>query len=72
MYHNKTFKSYVDDSDARFENKQKSLQFLQILNKLDSSIYYTIEFKNDQKQFNFLDTTTTTSTNNGILKSSEN
>ena len=31
----KTFKRYVDDSHARFENKQKSLQFLEILNKQD-------------------------------------
>ena len=46
----KTFKRYVDDSDSRFENKQKSLQFLEILNKQDSSIQCTIEFKNNQKQ----------------------
>ena len=69
----KTFKRYVDDSDARFENKQKSLQFLEILNKQDSSIQYTVEFENNQKQLNFLDITIT---NNGtvpmILKSSEN
>ena len=32
----KTFKCYVDDSHTRFENKQKSLQFLEILNKQDS------------------------------------
>ena len=31
----KTFKRYVDDSHARFENKLKSLQFLEILNKQD-------------------------------------
>ena len=29
----KTCKCYVDDSHARFENKQQSLQFLEILNK---------------------------------------
>ena len=50
----KTFKHYVDDIHARFENKQKSLQFLGILNKQDSSIQYTTEFENDQKQLNFL------------------
>ena len=55
----KTFKRYVDDSHARFENKQKSLQFLEILNKQDSSIQYTIEFENNQKQLNFLDITIT-------------
>ena len=32
----KKFKRYVDDSHARFENKQKSLQFRKILNKQDS------------------------------------
>ena len=29
----KAFKHYVDDGHTRFENKQKSLQFLEILNK---------------------------------------
>ena len=58
----KTFKRYVDDSHTRFENKQKSLQFLEILNKQDSSIQYTIEFENNRKQLNFLDITIT---NNG-------
>ena len=58
----KTFKHNVDDSHARFDNKQKSLQFLEILNKQDSSIQYTIEFENNQKQLNFLDITIT---NNG-------
>ena len=53
----KTFKRYVDDSYARFENKQKSLQFLEILNKQDSSIQYIIEFENNQKQLDFLDIT---------------
>ena len=57
-----TFKRYVDGSHARFENKQKSLQFLEILNKQDSSIQYTIEFENNQKQLKFLDITIT---NNG-------
>ena len=56
----KTFKYYVDDSQARFENKQKPLQVLEILNKPDSPIQYTIEFENEQ--LNFLDITIT---NNG-------
>ena len=58
----KTFKRYVDDSHARLENKQKSLQFFEILNKQDSSIQYNIEFENNHKQINFLDITIT---NNG-------
>ena len=49
------FKLYIDDSHARFENKQKSLQLLEILNKPDSPIQYTIKFENNQKQLNFLD-----------------
>ena len=56
----KTFKCYVDDSHARFENKQKPLQVVEILNKPDSPIQYTIEFENEQ--LNFLDITIT---NNG-------
>ena len=53
------FKRYIDDSHVRFENKQKSLQLLEILNKPDSPIQYTIEFENNQKQLNFLDITIT-------------
>ena len=48
----KTFKGYVDDSQDRFENKQQSLQFFEILNKQDSSVQYTIEFVNNEKQIN--------------------
>ena len=51
----KTFKRYVDDSHEKSENKQKSLQVLEILNKQDSFIQYAIEFENDQKQLSFLD-----------------
>ena len=42
-----------------FKIKKKSLQFLEILNKQDSSIQYTVEFENNQKQLNFLDITIT-------------
>ena len=41
---------------------KKSLQFLEILNKQDSSIQYTTEFQNNQMQLNFLYTNIT---NNG-------
>ena len=54
----KTFNCYFDDSHTRFENRQKSLQFFEILNKKDSSfqyIQYTIEFESNQKKSNFLD-----------------
>ena len=37
--------------------KKKFLHFLEILNKQDSHIPYTIEFENNQEQLNFLDIT---------------
>ena len=43
----KTFKHYVDDSHTRLDNKEKSLQFLEILHKQESSIQYTIEFEDN-------------------------
>ena len=60
----KTFKRYVNDSHTRFENKQKPLQFCEILNKQDSSIQHTIQFENNQKQLNFSDITITNNGNN--------
>ena len=60
----KTFKRFVDDSHARFNNREQSLQFLDILNSQDPSIQYTIEFENENKQLNFLDTTITNTGNN--------
>ena len=38
----KTLKRYVDYSRARFENKQRYLQVVEILNKQDAFIQYTI------------------------------
>ena len=43
----KTFKRFVDDSHARFNNREQSLQFLDILNSQDPSIQYTTEFENE-------------------------
>ena len=43
----KKFKGFVDDSHARFNNREQSLQFLDILNNQDPLIQYTIEFKNE-------------------------
>ena len=61
----KTFKRFVEDSHARFNNREQSLQFLeQILNSQDPSIQYTIEFENENKQLNFLDVTITNTGNN--------
>ena len=42
----------------------QSLQFLDILNSQDSSIQYTIEFENQNKQLSFLDITITNTGNN--------
>ena len=60
----KTFKRFVDDSHARFDNREQSLQFLDILNGQDPSIQYTIEFENENKQLSFLDVTITNTGNN--------
>ena len=60
----KTFKRFVDDSHARFNNREQSLQFLDILNSQDPSIQYTIEFENENKQLSFLDITITNTGNN--------
>ena len=47
----KTFKRFVDDSHARFNNREQSLQFLDILDSQDPSIQYMIEFENENKPF---------------------
>ena len=60
----KTFKRFVDDRHARFNNREQLLQFLDILASQDPSIQYTIEFKNENKQLNFLDITVTNTGNN--------
>ena len=60
----KTVKRFVDDSHARFNNREQSLQFLDILNSQDPSIQYTIEFENENKQLKFLDVTITNTGNN--------
>ena len=60
----KTFKRFVDDSHARFNNREQSLQFLEILNSQDPSIQYTIEFENENKKLNLLDITITNTVNN--------
>ena len=60
----KPFKRFVDDIHARFNNREQSLQFLDILNSQDPSIQYTIEFVNENKQLSFLDLTITNTGNN--------
>ena len=60
----KTFKRFVDDSHARFNNREQSLQVLDILNSQAASIQYTIEFENENKQLCLLDITITNTGNN--------
>ena len=60
----KTFKRFVDDFCARVNNREQSLQFLDILKNQDSLIQYTTEFENENKQLNFLDITISNTGNN--------
>ena len=62
----KTFKRFVDDSYARFNNREQSLQFLDILNSQDPSIQYTTEFENGNTQLVFLDVSMTSTGNNSL------
>ena len=60
----KTLKRFVDDFCARVNNREQSLQFLDILKNQDSLIQYTTEFENENKQLNFLDITISNTGNN--------
>ena len=51
----KTFRRFVDDSHARFQNRSHANKFLEILNKQDPSIKYTVEFEDHKHSVNFLD-----------------
>ncbi|XP_065673970.1 uncharacterized protein LOC136090921 [Hydra vulgaris] len=51
----KSYKRYVDDSHARFNNIDDANSFLTLLNSQDKSIQYTCEYENAQHQLNFLD-----------------
>ena len=53
----KTFKRFVDDSRARFNNREQSLQFLDILKSQYPLIQYTTEFENENKELSLLDIT---------------
>ena len=58
------FNVFVDDSHARFNNREQSVQFLDILNSQDPSIQCTTEFENENMRLSFLDITTTNTGNN--------
>ena len=52
-----TYKRYVDDSHARFEIVHESHSFLNILNKQNRAIQYTMEKEDQSQKLNFLDVT---------------
>jgi len=52
-----TNRRYVDDSHDRFSTKRKCDKFLDIINSIEPNIKFTVEYENDKKELNFLDTT---------------
>ena len=52
-----TYRRYVDDSHARFETVHQSHSFLNILNKQNRAIQYTMEKEDQSQKLNFLDVT---------------
>ena len=57
-----SFYRYVDDSHSRFELNEETDKFLEVLNKQNTKIQYTMEKESPDKKLNFLELTTT---NNG-------
>ena len=60
----KTFRRFVDDSHARFQNRSHANKFLEILNRQDPAIKYTVEFEDHKHSLNFLDINITNNTAN--------
>ena len=60
----KTFRHFVDDSHARFQNRSHANKFLEILNKQDPAIKYTVEFEDLKHSLNFLDINITNNSTN--------
>ena len=60
----KMFRRFVDDSHARFQDRPHVKIFLEILNKQDPAIKYTVEFENHKHSLNFLDINITNNTTN--------
>ena len=52
-----TYKRYIDDSHARFETVHQSHSFLNILNKQNRAIQYTMKKEDQSQKLNFLDVT---------------
>ena len=64
----KTFRSFVVDSHVRFQNMSHPNKFLQILNKQDLAIKYTVEFEDHKHSLNVLDIYITNNTTNRKLE----
>ena len=60
----KTFRRFVDDSHARFQERSHANKFLEILNKQDPAIKHTVEFEDHKYSLNFLDINITNNTTN--------
>ena len=52
-----TYKRYAHDSHARFETEHQSHSFLNILNKQNKAIKYTMDKGDQSRKLNFLDLT---------------
>ena len=60
----KTFRRFVNDSHARFQEKFHADTFLEVLNKQDPSIKYTLEFEDHKHLLTFLEINITNNTTN--------
>ena len=59
----KSFRRFVGDSHARFQERSHVDKYLEILNKQDPVIKYTVEFEGDKHSLNFLDININNTTN---------
>ena len=60
----KTFRRFVDDSHSCFQNRSHINKFLEILNKQDPAIKYTVEFEDHKHSKDFPDINITNNTTN--------
>ena len=58
----KTFRRFVDYSQVRFQERSHANEFLEVLNKQDSAMKYTVEFEDYKHSLNFLDINITSNT----------
>ena len=60
----KTFRRFVDDNHARFQERSHANKFLEILNKQHPGIKYTAESEDHKHSLNVLDINITSNTTN--------